>query len=172
MQADYYQILGISRDANVEQIKQAYRSKAKLYHPDINKAPNAKILFQLINEAYQVLINPEKKKWYDFKLRYPSTTGVRPQPEHRRTANFDSYYRAYTRSQQERKEEKESARYRKTVLDHFLFYFLIVAGVIAIGSSIADIVSKDFNSKTASGLIFGIWFLFIMIWGWTLLSKK
>jgi hypothetical protein len=172
MQVDYYQILGISREANLEQIKQAYRSKAKLYHPDINKAPNAKILFQLINEAYQVLINPEKKKWYDFKQRYPSTTGARPSADNRRTTNYESYYRAYTRSQQENMKEKESARYRKTVLDHFLFYFLVVAGALAIVFSIIDIFTSKFNSKTASGLIFGIWFLVIMIWGWNLLSKK
>ncbi len=172
MQADYYKILGISREASMEQIRRAYRSKAKLYHPDINKSANAKIIFQLINEAYQILINPEKKKWYDFKLRYPTTTGVRPQREHRHTATYESYYRAYTRNQQERKEERESARYRKTIFDHFMFYFLVVAGVVAIISSVTDIVAKDFNSKTASGLIFGVWFLLIMIWGWTLLSKK
>jgi curved DNA-binding protein CbpA len=172
MPADYYQILGISREANVDQIKQAYRSKAKLYHPDINKAPNAKIIFQMINEAYQVLINPEKKKWYDFKLQYPSTTGMRPQAERRRTQTYDSYYKAYTRQQQEKQKEKEFVRYRKTALDNFLFYFLIVAGASAIIFSINDLVYNTYSSKNASGLIFGVWFLLILIWGWNLLSSK
>ena len=80
-----------------------------------------KKLFQLINEAYQVLNKPEKKKWYDFKLHYPSTTGARPNADYRRTANYESYYRAYTRNQQERKEEKEFVKYRKTLLIMYCF---------------------------------------------------
>ena len=77
MQTDYYKILGLTPSATPEQIRQAYRTKAKLYHPDINNNPNAKVLFQLINEAYQVLVNPDKKRWYDFKLKYPTTTAIK-----------------------------------------------------------------------------------------------
>jgi DnaJ domain len=172
MQADYYQILGIPHGANVEQIRQAYRTKAKLYHPDINKSPNAKIIFQLINEAYQVLINPEKKKWYDFKLRYPSTTGGRPQPEQRRTASYESYYRAYTRSQQERREEKEFKKYTKTLLDNVLFYFLVFSGVAAIIFSIMDIWYSNISQRTISGFVFGFWFLFLLFYGWNAMNKK
>ncbi|MGQ1786232.1 MULTISPECIES: J domain-containing protein [unclassified Saccharicrinis] len=54
---NYYHILGVTPDATLEQIKKAYRSKAKLYHPDINKASDANERFILINEAYEYLIN-------------------------------------------------------------------------------------------------------------------
>ena len=63
---DYYKILGIKRDATQEEIKKAYRRLAKKYHPDINKDdPQAKSKFQEINEANEVLGDPEKRRKYD-----------------------------------------------------------------------------------------------------------
>jgi len=60
---DYYRVLGLSSEASVEEIKKAYRSKARLYHPDINHSPEAKDLFIAITEAYDFLIaNHEKIK--------------------------------------------------------------------------------------------------------------
>ena len=172
MQPDYYKILGISDNASVDDIKQAYRDKAKQYHPDINKNPDAKLLFQLLNEAYRVLINPEKKRWYDFKLKYPSTTGMGHQTERRRTAKYESYYRAYTNSQQENKEEKEFEKYKKTILDNFLFYFLIVSGIMAIVFSAFDLIYDEVSMKNMTGMVFVVWFLILMFWGWNLMSKK
>jgi DnaJ-class molecular chaperone len=67
MTKDYYQILGISRNATAEQIKKAYRKLAMKYHPDRNpgneKWANEK--FKEVNEAFSVLGNPEKKRQYD-----------------------------------------------------------------------------------------------------------
>lgn len=54
---DYYHILGITPNATLEQIKKAYRNKAKLYHPDVNKAADAQEQFILVNEAYEYLLN-------------------------------------------------------------------------------------------------------------------
>lgn len=63
---DYYKILGISKDATQEDIKKAYRKLARKYHPDLNKNnPNAQEKFQEINEANEVLSNPDKRKRYD-----------------------------------------------------------------------------------------------------------
>lgn len=63
---DYYKILGIKRDATQEEIKKAYRRLAKKYHPDLNKDdPQAKSRFQEINEANEVLGDPEKRRRYD-----------------------------------------------------------------------------------------------------------
>ena len=63
---DYYQVLGLDKDASIEDIKKAYRKLARKYHPDLNpndKEANTK--FQQINEANEVLSDPEKRKKYD-----------------------------------------------------------------------------------------------------------
>ena len=52
---DYYEILGVPRDASQEEIKKAYRRLARQYHPDVNKEPGAEERFKDINEAYRVL---------------------------------------------------------------------------------------------------------------------
>ena len=63
---DYYQVLGISRDAQESTIKKAYRKLAKKYHPDSNAGdPQAEQKFKEITEAYSVLSDPEKRKMYD-----------------------------------------------------------------------------------------------------------
>ncbi len=63
---DYYQILGVSRDADAETIKKAYRKLARQYHPDANKNDKrAEEKFKEINEAYEVLSDPEKRRLYD-----------------------------------------------------------------------------------------------------------
>jgi len=62
---DYYKILGVDRNASEKEIKQAYRRLARKYHPDVNKSPGAEERFKEINEAYQVLSDPEKRRKYD-----------------------------------------------------------------------------------------------------------
>ena len=62
---DYYGILGVSRDAKLEDIRKAYRKLSKKYHPDVNKEAGAEEKYKEINEAYEVLKDPEKRKKYD-----------------------------------------------------------------------------------------------------------
>ena len=64
-QKDYYNLLGVPRDATEEQIRRAFRGLAMEWHPDRNKAKDAAARFKEINEAYQVLIDPEKRRTYD-----------------------------------------------------------------------------------------------------------
>ena len=62
---DYYEILGVSRDADAATIKSAYRKLARKYHPDVNKTKEAEEKFKDINEAYEVLSDKNKRQRYD-----------------------------------------------------------------------------------------------------------
>ena len=63
---DYYEILGVNRDADDNAIKKAYRKLAKKYHPDVNKGnTQAEEKFKEVTEAYEILSDPEKRKLYD-----------------------------------------------------------------------------------------------------------
>ena len=64
MARDYYEILGVSRDATHEQIQEALRKLARQYHPDVNSAPGAEDKFKELNEAYHVLSDPDTRKRY------------------------------------------------------------------------------------------------------------
>lgn len=65
MARDYYEILGVSRDADKEELKRAYRRLARKYHPDVNKEAGAEDQFKEINRAYEVLSEPETRGRYD-----------------------------------------------------------------------------------------------------------
>jgi len=62
---DYYEVLGVDRSASQRDIKKAYRDQARQWHPDVSDAPNAETRFKEVNEAYQVLSDPEKRNAYD-----------------------------------------------------------------------------------------------------------
>ena len=62
---DYYEVLGVSKDADADTIKKAYRSLAKKYHPDINKSEDAPEKFKEVQEAYEILGDATKKNLYD-----------------------------------------------------------------------------------------------------------
>ncbi len=68
---DYYQIIGVSREATEVEIKRSFRKLAVRYHPDKNPSREAEQLFKEINEAYEVLSDPDKKSKYDQLLRAP-----------------------------------------------------------------------------------------------------
>lgn len=65
---NYYEILGVSKDASFDDIKSIYHKLVKIYHPDVNKDPKANDKILEINEAYEVLSNPESKKEYDLSF--------------------------------------------------------------------------------------------------------
>ena len=62
---DYYEVLGLSKGASDDEIKRDYKKKEREFHPDVNKSSDAEAKFKEVNEAYQVLGDPEKKTTYD-----------------------------------------------------------------------------------------------------------
>ncbi|HBW56654.1 MAG TPA: molecular chaperone DnaJ, partial [Oscillatoriales bacterium UBA8482] len=65
MAGDYYEILGVSREADTEELKRAYRRLARKYHPDVNKEAGSEERFKEISRAYEVLKEPELRARYD-----------------------------------------------------------------------------------------------------------
>ncbi|HZG14660.1 MAG TPA: molecular chaperone DnaJ [Candidatus Bathyarchaeia archaeon] len=65
MKRDYYEVLGVGKDASADEIKKAYRKLARQYHPDVNKEADAEEKFKEVKEAYDVLSDDQKKAHYD-----------------------------------------------------------------------------------------------------------
>lgn len=91
-----YTILDIPQNASEEDIRKAYRRKAKLYHPDVNKSPNAQHLFVQIQKAYEILIDKHQRILYDQQFK----------PK-------EDYNRAYNEWLQLQKQQQEYERFRR-----------------------------------------------------------
>src|SRR5512140_2751415 len=62
---DYYEVLGVGRDADEQTIKKAFRQLARKLHPDVSEEPDAEARFREVSEAYEVLSNAETRELYD-----------------------------------------------------------------------------------------------------------
>jgi len=103
---DYYQILGIKHSATIDEIKHAYRRLAISYHPDKNSDPQAENIFKEVNEAYDVLSDPEKRRRYDLRLQYAFIEPVeQTRPKHRDPAYRPDRPKVYRKSEGQRVRE-------------------------------------------------------------------
>lgn len=131
---NYYELLGVSQDATQEEVKKAYKMKAKQYHPDVNQNPNATAIFQSITAAYEVLSDLSLRQKYDNELRKENrdntfTTESSSQAEYT-TQYF--YYSSYTKTKEEiefdfydwLKEYLKRERKKSSYNDYYSFYNL------------------------------------------------
>jgi len=170
MLINYYYILGIPHTATTEDIKKAFRLKAKLIHPDINKSIDAKASFQVLNEAYQILVDSEKRRTYDYKWksRYGYSFLNRKQSAHKTENN---YYKAYTNPNYYKKKTEE--KIERTIVDSLLFYSLILVGAVSVVMGILRLIFDEWEGiDNLSGLLMGIWMLFLLIYGWNFIVKE
>ena len=77
---DYYETLGVKRDASPDDVKRAYRKLARKYHPDVSKETDAENKFKEVQEAYETLKDAEKRAAYDQLGRYRPGEDFRPPP--------------------------------------------------------------------------------------------
>lgn len=172
---NYYKILGVPVNATEEQIKRAYRERAKLLHPDVSRARGSNIRFQLLGEAYQTLIHKDKRRRYDIKFKYGIDTRIRDREHYKRYGTSGrqrpgtSYHYNFFRSKRKLKQDKKTIYF-----DNILFGIMIVIGVFAFLYSISELLVGNWNSvdNGIHGLIFSVSYLFILVYGWVLYKKK
>jgi curved DNA-binding protein CbpA len=168
MQYDYYKLLGIDHQASTETIKRAYYEKAKQYHPDINHQEGAELVFKLLNEAYQTLINPQRRKKYDFRLHYGSMieyTRTTAQSQTARSARYDAYVKQ--KKEEARAEIRANRRMSKAIN---MFVFWTMAAILSIGLlfSLLD-AWINYNFRM---LLFIFVFIAVFVGGLIYLRKK
>lgn len=131
MEINYYEILGLEKTATKEEIKIAYRSLAKTYHPDVNSASNAAVFFRQVKEAFDVLYDDEQRRNYDMRgnqeqRREYYEEPPKPEPE----SSYEYYYPDKTASTYE---PEQVMKKRPLIIRMVLGFFkLIIKGVLFI----------------------------------------
>jgi len=174
--SDYYKILGVPVNATEEQIKRAYRVKAKQYHPDVSQSSGSNIRFQLLSEAYQTLVHRDKRRRYDVKLKYGVDTRIRQ----RKREHYKRYGTSYTKRPGTSfhysvfRSKKIQKKDKKTIfIENTLFSVMMVIGAFALFFSISDLLAGTWDSikKGIQGLVFCLIYLVLLIYGWLLYKK-
>lgn len=174
-QPTYYEVLGVEKIATQEEIKKAYRESAKKYHPDTNDTGNATLVFRMMQEAYAVLSDKEKRDEYDKKLASPNLN-----------TSFEE--EVYPEPQVEAKPSQSAEVLSKVVADKstivyviqrilwipywagkiavkilllpVLFFMLIAMPLFLIAAPIVGTIGMIIAVPLSAGVVWGFWTLF------------
>jgi curved DNA-binding protein CbpA len=166
MEPDYYRLLGVERAASAAEIRKAYYRMAKIWHPDVSEAGDAKSRFQQISKAYRILSNPLSRRAYDQRLTDPWVRNVRK-----------DYYRYGTSAQASPESKTPSADtpsrpFQSPVLDKMLFASLLIIGVLGMLLGLRDVfLHSEDKSPKPYGLVLGFFFTVLLLLGWRALRK-
>jgi len=173
MLPDYYKILNIPPDADDKLIKRAYYQKAKVFHPDINKSINSKQQFQILNEAYQTLINAGKRKVYDFKLKYGKGIVLKKSNAERDRERSSSYTGNQAKSNTQSRPPAQETLFNKGIVDKFLFFTMAFFGILAIVFGTLNLFASDTDDYSdINSIVFGIAMILILYYGWKMIVKR
>ena len=155
----YYHVLGLQPGSSLQAIKQAYRTKAKLYHPDLNKSSDAPEKFIEVNEAYEFLVHLKQQHLHPSATRPPDRSATRS-ADPRRPYTADDLFREWMRmgrqeararaAQQARKryEDFKKSKIYKTsqIISAAYDYIFVFVGILIIISSVVGLFTQPRNN--------------------------
>jgi hypothetical protein len=151
----YYQILDVHENASDDEIRKAYRTKAKLFHPDVNRSPDAHSKFVLITNAYEILINKGKRQRYDYKKKYAGDP-FKAYNEWVRVQKIKAEYEARLRYYEFLKKRERFRRNSFVYYRSLAFVYFVTGMCFFIGTFVIAVCSiLVFN-------IHPIWFFFLL----------
>lgn len=173
---DYYNLLGIKKDATEEEIKRAYRNQAKKWHPDVNDSKDALEIIKELNEAKAVLLDEKKKQEYDSYLQHavnPSYEKIKNntkqsyQDENTYQTNAKEYQHDYTKWEYFRDYLKyyDATKLRKTVAIIFVLIETVLCGLLQFINLLLAIILSFLSNAISylASLIIGIVIIAIVI---------
>ena len=162
-----YDILGVSAKATNEQIKRAYRKRAKELHPDANSAADANIKFQLLNEAYHTLL---KEKEYIFVV---DDFSIEDYKRYGTSVRNKSYKQNYNQQNKESRRGEPEYKPNKAPGDKYMYYVLVLIGLNMLVYAVKKfVIEKKEESGGMMGVLSAIYLLIIIIYGWNVLKKS
>ncbi|MEI6123180.1 MAG: J domain-containing protein [Bacteroidota bacterium] len=163
---DYYKILEVPPDASQAEIKKAYKEKALLYHPDVFHHEKAIAVFQLVNEAYHTLADPNKRKRYDFRLKYNTSIDTENTLARNRHPADRDYYQHQTHTPKPPPAQKEFFNFK--IINSFFFISIMVILGVGIVFGTIDFITKF----KVGGLLFSLIALTIILIGKHIIKKE
>lgn len=131
---DYYETLGVSYNASIDDIKSAYRALAKRWHPDVCKQPDAHQQFVKIGEAYEILSNPQTRQEYDYVRAYRQSGYAEQSHSTQGYSTYSETAQNFNQAQQTAKQRAEANAYKPL---EELLSLLLVAGGLAMAAGVA-----------------------------------